>query len=148
MKNQTSKQQSWVLVANSSSARLFRLDTINSLSEFHAFVHPESRMKEQDLTDSQAGRTYDSVGPGRHAMEPHSTQKQREVELFAKSISTYLDEAQKDSSFSRLYIAAGPAFLSCLRKALSTQVSELIEKEISKDLVHAENEHILNELID
>lgn len=141
------KNQYWVLVANSSSARLFRLEKMKELSEIHTFVHPQSRFKEQDLVDSSPGVANESASPSRHAMEPHSTQKDHESEEFAKNISQYLDAARNDSTFSRLYITAGPTFLSNLRKMLHPQTLELVAKQVTKDLVHADKAQILNEIL-
>lgn len=141
------KNQYWVLVANSSSARLFRLDKMKELSEIHTFVHPQSRLKEQDLVDASPGRANESVGPTRHAMEPHSTQKDQESAEFAKKISEYLESARNESSFSRLYITAGPTFLSNLRKTLHPQTLELVAKQVTKDLVHADKAQILDEIL-
>ncbi len=142
------KNESWVLVANGSMARLFRMEKMNQLSEFHGFVHPESRLKEQDLVASEPGRSFDSTGPHRHAMEPHATQKEHEIELFAKNIATYLDDARKNASFSRLYIAAGPSFLSSLRKVLHPHTMELVKKQITKDLVRADKAQILEQVLE
>ena len=145
MKNQ-SLNQSWLLVANSSMARLFTVKNMDQLTELHTFTHPESRLPEQDLISSKPGRSFDRMGKHRHMMEPPTTQKRQEFEQFAKAISDYLDEARKEATFSRLYVAAGPTFLGTLRKAFHPQVLELIEKEISKDLVHSDQKQILEEL--
>lgn len=141
------KNESWVLVANSSSARLFRLEKMSVLSEFHGFIHPESRLKEHDLVDSEPGRGFERVGAHRHAMEPATTQKEQEFEEFAKDIASYLGEAHKNGSFSRLYIAAGPTFLSTLRKVLQPQVLDLVKNQISKDLVRSDKTQILKEIL-
>src|ERR1700733_11263811 len=84
----TMKNESWVLVANSAQARLFRLEKMSKLQELYDFVHPESRFHERDLIDTKPGRAFDSTTPTRHAMQPKSSQKDQECELFAKSIAT------------------------------------------------------------
>jgi protein required for attachment to host cells len=142
------KDESWVLVANSAQARLFKLEKMSKLSELYAFVHPESRFHEQDLIDTKPGRAFDSNTPNRHSMEPKITQKELEIEQFAKSIADYLEQARVKSHFNRLYIAAGPNFLGTLRKTLFPLTAQLIKKEISKDLVHAKPEHIVHEILE
>jgi len=140
------KNQSWLLVANSSMARLFMVKNMDQITELHTFVHPESRLPERELISSKPGRSFDRTGEHRHMMEPPTTQKKQEFEQFAKAIANYLEEARKEASFSRLYIAAGPTFLGTLRKSFQPQVLELVAKEISKDLVHSDQKQILDEL--
>jgi protein required for attachment to host cells len=142
------KQESWVLVANGSQARLFKLENMSKLQEVHAFVHPQGRLHEQDLVDGRPGRAFDSTSPHQHAMEPKISQKEIELEQFAKHIASYLEQARTQTHFTRLYIAAGPNFLGMLRKTLLPQTLELVKKEISKDLVHAKPEQIVQEILE
>lgn len=61
----------WVVVADSSSCRLFAAGKpIGPLQELESLVHPEGRMHGRDLVSGQPGRAFDSKGAGRHAMEP------------------------------------------------------------------------------
>lgn len=141
------KNKSWVLVANSSQARLFSLETVSQLKELKDFVHPQSRLHEQDLVGDRPGRTNDSTGFRRHANEARTSQKDQEVEDFAKSIAGYLEKAAQNASFNRLYIAAGPEFLGILRKSLPQAITPLVYKEISKDLVQRNTAEILGEIV-
>lgn len=136
----------WVLVANASSARLFRLESMNKLVELEDFVHPESRLHEQDLSSSAPGREFSSVGNRRSAMEPKTSQKDHEIALFAKTLSSHLDKAHADNNFSQLVVIASPSFLGTLRQTFSTTITNLITKEINKDLVHLSTGDILSQI--
>jgi len=80
------KKETWVVVANSSLARIFKLEKNQILIETEILEHPQSRLHNQDLVDGKPGRTYDSIGPGRHAMEPTSSPKHNEFNAFAKHL--------------------------------------------------------------
>lgn len=136
----------WVLVANASSARIFRLENMQTLVELQAFVHPESRLHEQDLTESTPGRDFASTGNRRHAMEPKTTHKDHEYALFAKSLSDHLDTARMKHDFTELTVIASPSFLGILRTAMSPATTSLVKKEINKDLVHLSTNEILEHI--
>lgn len=140
------KVEKWVLVANSSSARIFKLETRSLLTEVQAFVHPQSRLHEHDLVSEKPGRAFESTGPTRHAIEPHHSQKEQEFVLFAKELAAFLETAYQQASFQQLYIIASPNFLGHLRQTLSRQVVGACVKEISKDVVHASTAEILAQI--
>ena len=61
------KKETWVLIANSTFAKIFKVVDNKTLIELKDFTHPESRMHDEDLVTTRPGRGFDSVGPGRHA---------------------------------------------------------------------------------
>ena len=77
----------WVLVADSSRARLLKREKNRSLTETEAFVCPEERLREQDLTSDRGGRSFDSSGSGRHGMEPATSQHERVAIDFARQLA-------------------------------------------------------------
>jgi hypothetical protein len=76
------KKQSWIVVANSTIARVFKLEKLK-LTELECLIHPESRLKQQDLVSDKAGRTNESMFPSRSAMEQENSPKKVEAILFA-----------------------------------------------------------------
>ncbi len=140
------KKETWILVANSSLAKIFKIEKNSILTEVKEMTHPESRLHEGDLVSSRPGRTYESVGTARHAIEPHHTQKHEEFTIFAKFISGYLDTAREEGKYGKLYISAGPAFLGILRQTFSLATNQLIAGEIDKDLTHTATTEIRSHL--
>ncbi len=140
------KKGSWLLIANSSSARLFKIQTIHVLEEIRNFEHPESRLHNLDLVSDKPGRDFESSGMGRHALEPAVMPKQLEFELFAKRLADYLQEAHHKREFEDLYIAASPAFLGLLRQELSPTVTKSIKGTVDKDITQLKSSEILNHL--
>lgn len=127
--------KTWVLAADSSSARIFATDSrIGALDEIHVLLHPQSRQHEQDLTTDLPGRTFDRAGQGRHAMGVSVSPKEQEALAFADEIVDFLEKGRSAGKFSQLIIIAAPAFLGDLRKKFSAALSRLVVLEMNKNL--------------
>lgn len=138
------KKDTWILVANGSLAKIFKIEKNSILTEVAEIQHPESRQKEIDLVSSKPGRTFGSMGTGvRHAYERPHTQKNTELHIFAKSLSDYLEAARTKGDFAKLYISANPQFLGILRQTLSSNTHQLIAGEVDKDMTHLTSAEIL-----
>jgi protein required for attachment to host cells len=119
---------------------------MKKLTELETFVHPESRLQEQDLVSSKPGRTNDRNSSNRHNMEPHHTQKDEEMIQFAKQISHYLKKEHEKASFAELYLIASPNILGHLRNELTPTTLGTVTKEINKDIVRASPAEILAQI--
>ena len=139
--------RAWIIVADSSRSRVFSMKDIRSpLEEIKDWVHPASRLHEQELGSDRQGRTFDSTGKGRHAKESEVGIKKQEAINFAREIAHYLDGECNQNKFEKLVLIAPPEFLGILRKELGDNTRQRITREISKDLTqHAEN-HIRQEV--
>jgi len=125
-----------VIVADASRARI--LSTRNSpghLSEFEDLVHPESRLREQDLVADGSGSGSDSGGHGKHSMGHEKAARVREAETFAREICEQIDRQHRREKIHRIYLVAAPAFLGLLRARMSKQCASLVAGEVSKNLV-------------
>lgn len=125
----------WVVVADAARADIFTADRVKGslqLKESHS--HPAGRLKEQELISDAAGRSFDSVGKGRHFMEVKTTAKKQELIRFAKAISRRIESARKAGEFDELVIISGPEFLGELRQALSAPAQAMVVQEIDKNL--------------
>lgn len=138
MRNQTT----WVVVSNSSQAKLFRITKFPKIEIITTLEHPESRLHNVDLVSSKPGRAFDKMGPGRHSYVPVTEPKQVEVEKFAKDLAKFLTTAHFKGDFYRLYLIASPAFLGLLRKELDAKTQGAIVSEIAKDMTEHVNADI------
>jgi protein required for attachment to host cells len=137
----------WVVVADSSRARLFQAaGATASLEERTDLVMPASRLQEQELVSDRPGRSFDSAGAGRHAMEPRTPAKEVESERFAARIAALLESERHRNTYTRLVVAAPPAFLGQLRGAMSEQVRALVSAELDKNLVQLAADEIRQHL--
>jgi protein required for attachment to host cells len=142
------KKHIWILVANSSNAIIYEALNNHSLKELERLEHPASRLHDQDLVSSRPGRSFDSIGPARHAMEYTTSPKTHEFQLFAQELVHHLEKGVDKALFNRLYIAATPHFLGILREALPERLKHLVIGEVHKDLTQAREDHIRQELPD
>ena len=110
----------WFVVADSSRARIFSYNGVKAeLSELDDLSHPESRLHESELTADLPGRSFDSAGQGRHAMEQPVSAKEQEARSFATQIAAYLDKACNENRLESLIVIAAPEFLGHLRAGFS-----------------------------
>jgi len=140
------KKETWVVVANSSYAKIYKVENNHSLIEIEEFEHPESRLDDRDLVSSKPGRTNESVGFRRSSMEYQTTPKHHEFQLFAKQISDHLDLAIENGKIGRLYITASPIFLGILRQTLSHMANEITAGQVDRDMTHLKPTEIRDHL--
>lgn len=129
-----SNHATWVVVANSCEARIFKLIKFPKIEELDALYHPESHLHNQDLVSSKPGRTFQSTNPNRSAYEPKTSPKQNEIDKFARQLGEHLATTLHNGDFQRLYLFAEPSFLGNLRQHLDAKTKDAIVGEAPKDL--------------
>jgi protein required for attachment to host cells len=132
----TGKQSgtTWIVVANQELMRIYAREAKHGdLSELRRLEHPAGQRAGRELTTDRPGRTFDSAGQGRHAMEPPTDPKENEATRFAKIIANEIEDGRKHDRFSGLVLVAGPAFLGRLRQELSNATIKLVEREVDKN---------------
>jgi len=129
-------QTIWILAAGNAEATIYQSSGGKSeLSEHKHFEHPQGRMHDRELTSDLPGRTYDSSGEGRHAMEQPLDPKKHEAMTFAKQLADYLHHACSTGACSKLYVTASPAFLGILREQYSKPVQDALAMDLNNNLV-------------
>lgn len=124
----------WVLVADSSRARIFDADKLSSLEEIESFSHTEGRLHEQALTSDLPGKDAGVSGAGGHAYQSQTSAKEQEAINFAKTIAKHLDDAHNAKKFTKLMIVSDPSFLGILRNQLSDQSRKAVSFELDKNI--------------
>jgi protein required for attachment to host cells len=136
-----------VVVADSSKARiLLAASGYDPLIEDRDFVHPESRLREQDLVTDGTGNEIDSGGYGKHTMGHENAAHQKHAEIFAYELCGEIDQLRQSSDLHKIYLVASPKFLGLLRSSISKQCTELLVGEINKDLVNHSIEDVRSHL--
>ncbi|GAB4573944.1 MAG: host attachment protein [Rhodothalassiaceae bacterium] len=100
---------------------------------------PESR----EIGSDRPGRSFDSHGEGRHAMEPPTDPKRHEAETFARRVAEELAGHADAGRFERLILAAAPAMLGDLRRFLPEPLRRKIIAERAKDLTRVPPDKLL-----
>jgi protein required for attachment to host cells len=127
----------WVLIADAMSAKILvnrGRGTGLALLEDGSFAGVN--LPARELAADRPGRTFDSAGHGRHAMEPPTDPKEVEKERFIRAIAGFLGQAAGRRAFDRLVVAAPPAALGLLRAALPDAAAALVAAEVGKDLTN------------
>lgn len=132
-----------VLVADGSRARLMLAENGNAeLTEYKDLVHPEGRLREQDLVSDGSGSGMDSGGHGMHSMGHENSAHERHVEEFAREVCDEIDRLREQGGLHRIYLLAPPKFLGQLRAAMNKQSEALLAGETDKNLVRHSIEDI------
>ncbi|MGI9463419.1 MAG: host attachment protein [Aestuariivirgaceae bacterium] len=127
-------QKTWIVIANGGEARIYlnegRLDGVH---EIDGMAFHTEHLPAREIMADRPGRSFDSVGGGRHAMEdPSDPAEQREAE-FARQIADATRKGLSEHRYNRLSVVASPAMLAHLRQALPADVRARVHAEIDKD---------------
>ena len=125
----------WILVADGSRARLFESAAPDSpLVEIECFANPEGRAGARQMTTERLPRVHESVGPVRHAIEPHTTLREKVGDRFAKTLGGVLERGRVQHRYERLVLVAPPRFLGALHDNLGKTLRTHVAGEIRRNL--------------
>lgn len=137
----------WLVNANHSYAQIFSFSGVKAnggAKEVASLYCPEARQHDGDLVSDDAGRSFDSGGQGRHALEPSTDQKRQIAKKFAKDIAQQLEQGRQQKAFEDLVLIAPPDFLGDLRSALSSPCKQTVVHECKKNLIHQDLAHVVS----
>ncbi|MEX1200344.1 MAG: host attachment protein [Methylophaga sp.] len=127
-------KQKWIVVAESSRARIFAVDSKNQpLIEIDDLVNPASRVQNHDLVADRPGRH--SRGSSQHALEPHSDPQKLQAQRFAQSLSDRLEAGRVGGDFNDLVIVAPSGFMGLLRQQIGHTTQKHISHTLTKNLI-------------
>lgn len=133
-----------IVVADGAHARAYLNDGPgHGISELPAYSRDIDLKASRDIDADRPGRTFDSGGQGRHAMESPTDSQRHAKDEFARELAVQINAAMTAGEFDRLVLIAAPATLGDLRQHLSKQSSDNIHGEIAKDLTKASIKEIL-----
>lgn len=127
----------WILIADGAHARVLEQDRESHRfkpafeQEFFGQAAPS-----REIASDRPGRSFDSAGEGRHAMEPHTDPHRHAKYAFAGDLAKHLQKAAARHRFDRLVLIAAPRTLGDLRDLLPDQVKKRVVGEIDKDLTN------------
>ncbi|HLU77264.1 MAG TPA: host attachment protein [Burkholderiales bacterium] len=127
-------QTTWIVAADASRARIFRMLGRNQIEEIEDFIHKESRQKDRELrTDAVGQFSVRGAMPGGDMVE-RTDPTDHEAEIFSRTIGSYLEKARTQNKYDQLCLIAPPKFLGLLRKNLSKEAQRMVDKEVPKDI--------------
>lgn len=142
-------KRTWILVADSSHARIYLNGGVGkSLEPVAEGTFDEPALPTRDINADKSGISFASAGEGRHRMQP-STDPNRQAKLgFAKRLTLFLEQAYNGQKFDRLIVVAPPGMLGDLRSAMSARIAALVYGELNKDLTHISEQELPAHLTD
>ena len=109
----------WIVAADRARARLFSLDAESSrMTEIADFVNPEARAPGHEREHAPPPRVHDRFGEGRHAIEAHTSPKEKAALQFAAMLGSHLKHAYDEQRCRELVLIAPPGFLGMVKAAL------------------------------
>ena len=133
----------WILVADRARARLFEMRSHDDpLIELEAFVNPDGRGPDHDRVTERAPRVNESATPTRHAIEPHTTLREKSADRFARQLHGVLEHGRVKNCYDQLVLVALPQFLGTLHSTFGKQVREHFVAEVPHELTTRRGEDI------
>lgn len=127
----------WILIADGARARIFAnqgpgkgIEAVAG-AEFGGDHRPD-----REIMSDKPGRTYESVGDTRHAIQPHHDPHRELKRAFSEELAAVLDEKLAAKAYDRVVLVAPPEMLGDLRASLSEHVRAVVYAELDKDLTN------------
>ncbi len=132
--------RTWILIADGARARIVLNDGPgHGVKALPGHVFESEVPAGREIMADRQGRSFESSGDGRHAMEPPSDPRRLKKQSFAGELAVHLHEACLRKEFDRLIVVAPAVTLGDLRKAMTDPVRKVLTAELSKDLTHLPN---------
>ncbi|MBU6248754.1 MAG: host attachment protein [Xanthomonadaceae bacterium] len=124
----------WILVADAARARVFESDRPGGAwTVVSCFSNPDGHAPGRHATTDRAPRVAESVGTTRHAIEPHTSLRDKSTERFARTLCDELERGCSERRCERLVLVAPPRFLGALHGVLDPALRERVSGELHND---------------
>lgn len=133
----TKKLTTWILVCDGGRGRILAQTGAGApIEQVTEAKNAASRQPSRAAGADKPGRSFDSAGQGRHAMEPPADWHDFEKEKFAREMAAIINTAGTENRFDRLILVAPPRVLGDLRQALDGHAMGKVAGELGKDLTN------------
>ncbi len=141
-------KRNWFVVANASRARVLEeSDKPGSFTHVADLVHPESRMKGEQLSSDRPGQVEGiGHGLGNAAYLPRTDPRVREHGRFAREVAAVLKHGVAEGRCAGLVLVASDPFLGQLKAQLNTQSRKLLLRTIASDFTTLRDAELLARL--
>ena len=127
--------RTWVLIADGRRARVFETRGKGTgLTVVQDMALDTELPPSRALGNDRPGRSFESVGSVRHAMQSPSDPHREHKRQFAHRVAGLVHERLLARSFDRLVVVAPAVTMGDLRTALSQQVKAVTTAELVADL--------------
>ncbi len=148
--------KTWILVTDSSKARLYSIQKAKFLKEptkenlelINEYNHEKSREYNHDLVTDRGG-LYNNRNSksGASSWDPPTLPKVHEFEVFATYLAKQLEMARNEMEFRDLILVAPSHFMGLMNKHIPTTLDRLISQRIEKDYAHFNENELIPMLV-
>jgi protein required for attachment to host cells len=129
--------RTWVVIADAARARVFEtMGKGTGLTAVEDMALEAELAPSRELGTDRPGRSFESVGSTRHAMESSSDPHREQKRQFARRIADAVEARQAARSFDRLVLVAPAVTMGDLRAVLPPKVKALVAGELVADLTN------------
>ncbi len=132
------------LVANRSSAVVYRGTKQDQIKFMYRLTNATGRKLERELDSDRAGRTFSSAGLRsiHHALDERKARRNGSARTFATHIAHSLVQAHQSEPFEELILVAEPHFLGLLRHALPRSILKMVRHEVHREYIEGSDQKI------
>ena len=141
------QQHTWIVVADGARARVYRsAGRDQHLAAVEGLDLTADHARSHEIGTDRPGRSVESHGHARHAVEPRSDPHRELKRTLAVTLAEMLEEKLRQRAYERLVLVAPPQMLGDLRAALAASVRHVVAAEIGKDLTRTPMHEIAGHL--
>lgn len=125
----------WLVVANAARARVLeQTDTVGLYNAVADLVHPQSRMKGEQLGSDRPGHAHaEGHGLAGTSYAPRTDPREREHDRFAREVAAAVNDGVAQDRCAGVTLVASDPFLGHLKSHLSDQARKLLLRTIAAD---------------
>ncbi|HLY47080.1 MAG TPA: host attachment protein [Stellaceae bacterium] len=132
--------RTWYVVADGGRARILqKRDKQQAFDTLQEIVSADLHSATRDLGSERPGRTRESSGSARHAVQPRQDLHRAEKQNFVHELAGLLNAANTRAEFDALVLVAPAHALGDLRQALDAPTQRKVTAELQKDLTKVPN---------
>ena len=124
----------WILIANSTYARLLQQKGGGPIVILKTFTHAQGRSKVSELVDDRAGHENTDRSYGGTSYQPRTDPKKKERERFARELADDLERQAQLGTFESLAVFASSPFLGELKAEFGPAATRLLSGTHEVDL--------------
>lgn len=128
------KSTIWFVVADGGHARIIQRNQ-DGFSQVSSMSSIDAQHESKDIGADKPGRTQDSVGNARHAIEPRSDPHELAKQAFAQEVAAAVNAGAQRNAFAQLLLVALPKTLHIIKAGLTGAAAARLIGEHAKDFV-------------
>ena len=128
-----------ILVADASVAHFYTYQADKIKERLQTMAFDSTSQTHHDEIKKDDGLKADTSD---HKSDLKKETKENDRKDFSSTVADHLKKLCQDHNYTNIIIIAEPKFLGDLRKNLDKNIAGLVDKEIAKDLIHADIKEI------